>query len=106
MNEPLIAFSALTVLFVIIRLVRRKPQRTMSLTAQAVALRGNTPSINYTGNPYRSGAFVYVCEDSQPSEHDWLGTFIGMLDGMALVRDHETHTIVNVAKDQLYSAQR
>ena len=77
-------------------------------STRAIAAHATTtgaPQISYTGNPYRIGAYVYVQEDSSPSSIDWTGTFLGMRDGMALVRD-TSGMVVNVSKDLLYSAQR
>lgn len=75
-----------------------------SRAAEAHAL--TTPGINYAGNPYRIGAYVYVQEDSAPGSFDWQGTFLGMRDGMALVRDIDSGTTVHVNRDQLYLATR
>lgn len=78
--------------------------RTAPLLAAQPAHQG--AGINYSGNPYRIGAYVYVMEDSAPSEHDWQGTFLGMSNGMAMVRDRDSLVVAHVGKDQLYGAAR
>lgn len=80
------------------------PVHDRSRAAASHAL--TAPQINYAGNPYRVGAYVYVMEDSAPSAHDWCGTFLGMSNGMAMVRDRDSLVVAHVNRDQLYSAQR
>lgn len=80
--------------------------RNTLLDTAAAHANTQTPGINYAGNPYRVGSYVYVMETGQPSEHDWHGTYIGMQDGYALIRDQATHVVASVNKDQLYSAHR
>lgn len=102
---PYAAFGALIILATLASMAA--PRKGYHITAaEAHAMTQAPIAINYQGNPYRAGAYVYVMEAGQPTEHDWAGTYIGMQDGMALIRDHATNQIVNVPKDQLYSAQR
>lgn len=86
---------------------RYTPQHdsTRALAAHALTTPA-APSINYAGNPYRVGAYVYVQELAAPGADDWTGTYLGMADGMALVRDQASLVVTHVNKDQLYSAQR
>lgn len=83
------------------------PHGTNRVAPLLAAQPAHVPSpINYAANPYRIGAYVYVMEDASPSEHDWRGTFIGMNNGMAMVRDQDSLIVAHVNKDQLYGATR
>lgn len=101
----LLGLAALAVIVISLRLTRHGRTHirgTDPLTASTLT----AAAINYAGNPYRVGAYVYVMETGQPSEHDWTGTYIGMHDGYALIRDQTTHVVASVNKDQLYAAQQ
>lgn len=101
----LIPFGAVLAILAVCTLASRQPRRPLT-ALEGHALTQSAPTINYSGNPYRMGAYVYVMESSAPSEHDWQGTYIGMQDGYALIRDEATGVVASVNRDQLYSAQR
>lgn len=104
-----IAFSVWGVLIIvgsIIAAAGKKSPHALPASAAAHQL-ASAPTINYSGNPNRIGAYVYVMEADAPDPGlDWAGTFIGMKDGMMLVRDTTTHVVAHVNRDHVYSAQR
>lgn len=109
MTAPFVAFTVLIIVCILVPLFA--PQRAKRYARQVGAAEAHAMSapfgnINYAGNPYRIGSYVYVMENTDPSDLDWQGTFIGMSNGMAMVRDQETHVVAHVNRDQLYSAQR
>lgn len=107
MNATLITFAIILAIIITCMLIAPKKRPNAMLETAAAHSMTTQPTINYSGNPNRIGAYVYIMETDTPNpEHDWAGTFIGMRDGLAMVRDRETNVVAHVSREQLYAAMR